>query len=861
MTITSVTSYIIPLGFSGLLSLVVSLLIWPESASTSMATNLLTVLATTRKIVHQSMGIFIDPPDDEEALGAIAKVTAASSGLRGQRAKFLASYHDSIFELSYSRLPPSGVRAIKSLLKRMNGPTQAIAAACANEKTLLEQKTRNSRSSSRRTNSAHVEDEDNESTHETENPLHRMWSTIKGKVHLGESSHTSLDDDNPHPARSILDFPMDGSVNIASLRAVKEIAFGDENLVQRLVSELEGPMDALARSINLGFLQCEWVFATSFDLTDFTKQIQQERAKLLEHETTEKPDQAQSGLEPVTMEMLSDYRARLEVQIENYERSCNDRLQAIGERTDFVREEGFLVAMLLVNLAEVARQTQEMVSIAQDLLSKRHARRSLWLPRIKWKKFFASGAESGGSSAFVQQRGPRVADDEATPVQTVDSKLPKPTTAVKEKPKSDTQWWSCLSRSSLSARMTSIQRSHHIQYGLKVAFAMSFLIFPVFIRDWRVWFSGIRGQWTLINALVVLETSLGLSIQTGILRVAGTVAGSVWGYLAYQPGGSLGNAYVIAVFGAIFALPMFYVILNSAYPKAGTVALISFNTVAMSFYINPVLNQSVARVAFLRGAAAVVGVVFAVALNNILFPYKARQQLIKLTSKTFRDVGTLYWTIAETFYRADPSVNVKQNEKLLRKMEAKLDEELTKASTLLKITAIEPRLKGPFPIDIFSELVTVLQSISDRLSGLKVINTYIGPGVRHDIGDTLSEHRKDFIGAILLTLYAISYALRSREPMPQFLPSARLAKMRIINGVRKIITDKQGLQDEEEGLLMAPRAIKVPFRLDPHYIYWFANQEALEEIIELLEECVFLVKALVGETEFLDMDFGREEVT
>lgn len=91
-------------------------------------------------------------------------------------------------------------------------------------------------------------------------------------------------------------------------------------------------------------------------------------------------------------------------------------------------------------------------------------------------------------------------------------------------------------------------------------------------------------------------------------------------------------------------------------------------------------------------------------------------------------------------------------------------------------------------------------------------------------------------------------ALTTKLPLPQFLPSARLAYLRLINRVREVIHEAVGqdydLQQNSNSVAAHPRLFR------PKYISWSASSAAQAEIIEYLEELIDLTKLLVGASEF-----------
>lgn len=88
---------------------------------------------------------------------------------------------------------------------------------------------------------------------------------------------------------------------------------------------------------------------------------------------------------------------------------------------------------------------------------------------------------------------------------------------------------------------------------------------------------------------------------------------------------------MMAVFAAIYMIPMLYRFTQSSHPRSGIVGCISFVVVSLGAYTAGD-QASVVTVAWTRGVAFVVGVVSAVVVNWFLWPFVARHELRKALS-------------------------------------------------------------------------------------------------------------------------------------------------------------------------------------------------------------------------------------
>ena len=171
---------------------------------------------------------------------------------------------------------------------------------------------------------------------------------------------------------------------------------------------------------------------------------------------------------------------------------------------------------------------------------------------------------------------------------------------------------------------------------------------------------------------------------------------------------------------------------------------------------------------------------------------------------------------------------------------------LSAAGTFLPFCYSEPRLKGPFSGlgKIYTEILFVLHQIVDRMDNQLQLRTVYGSGPLEEFNALIYPYRRNIAGCITLSLYAVQETLTTKLPLPQFLPSARLAHLRLINRVRQVVRKSvQEVNDNQDGQQTTEqRALR--------WISWNASAAAQAEVIEYLEELTDLAKLLVGVNEF-----------
>ena len=251
-----------------------------------------------------------------------------------------------------------------------------------------------------------------------------------------------------------------------------------------------------------------------------------------------------------------------------------------------------------------------------DRRQKRHGRRRLYAPRIKWASWLFTGGEQdealpasgrkskrrGASTAAEMEeaeadasesrdnliiQSARDEEEQAAEVKsrTEEEHSNRPTPAVK-KEKGDQESSSeevslvLRYRGQLADALEWFQESDDFLYASKLTIAVVLLSWPAWIPSWSVWYYLNRGLWATFQLIFVTEVSLGTSIWTFAVRGIGTTLGCIWGWAAWEARN--GNRIVLSAMICAGVIPSAYVQLGTKYPKAGMVSTISMCVVALS---------------------------------------------------------------------------------------------------------------------------------------------------------------------------------------------------------------------------------------------------------------------------------------
>ncbi|KND04150.1 uncharacterized protein SPPG_01585 [Spizellomyces punctatus DAOM BR117] len=520
------------------------------------------------------------------------------------------------------------------------------------------------------------------------------------------------------------------------------------------------------------------------------------------------------------------------------------------------REEYFLAFFFIFNMREAMAKVVRFAEAVDALRTKREVKQKFWMPKMKLRTWL-----KGDGIVWKDYEDGQARD---IPLYTEGKE-----TFIAPGWVGRFRWnlWNALQRSA----------NHAVKFGVKMAIATTALAWPAYVwPDWWTWF---RGSWALVTMIIVLSPTVGGSNAFGLYRIIGTIFGALWGYVTWII--SPRNPYSISVMTIIFAYPCWYIYITTPHSRLGTTALLTYNVVVMTAYFtyyDPEHGDSVSLLAWKRMATITIGVLTALIVTSYVWPFVARIELRKGVSKSVYLMGILYSRLAvfiadeagvymhdhdkqqpadsptaPTAHTATPShylLSKHQKERLyVRSLERKLTKSIAYHLELLELTPNEPRLKGPFPYDVYKEMLWCVQNLVDRMGNVRRIvdgeyeSAFVDGGVgqdgfgefvRREIIWPVEKYRMDMFAAILLFFHVIAGSLLAKTPLPAFVPAARAARLRLFSKIRTL----PALRDPS---LTARKEEK------SHWINFMAYACATEDLIEELEKLAGLVKRVFGQ--------------
>lgn len=238
------------------------------------------------------------------------------------------------------------------------------------------------------------------------------------------------------------------------------------------------------------------------------------------------------------------------------------------------------------------------------------------------------------------------------------------------------------------------------RYALKLTLVTTLVSIPAWLPQSRFWWNECGSWWAVVTIWIMMHPRVGGSVQDLLARTLCAVLGALWGELAYSTGG--GNPFVIAVFAALFMIPMLYRFTISSHPRSGIIGCISFTVVSLAVY----RDASILPVAFIgwsRGAAFVVGIVASILTNWILWPFVARHELRKSLATMMLYSAVLYRAVvARYIYYAEGDEPGPEDVLRSEMLEGRLREGFVRIRQLIELTSHET-------VSLFTVLSSILE--------------------------------------------------------------------------------------------------------------------------------------------------------
>lgn len=386
-----------------------------------------------------------------------------------------------------------------------------------------------------------------------------------------------------------------------------------------------------------------------------------------------------------------------------------------------------------------------------------------------------------------------------------------------------------------------------MRYSFKVGVGTAILALPAFIDATRPTFVRWKGEWALISYFVVMGQTLGQTNFLSLHRIGGTICGAgvaVGAFVSFSH-----YPVLLAIFGFFFSLPCFYYIVSKPeYATTGRFVLLSYNLTALYCYNSRSQNTSVYDVALHRSIAVTAGVLWALLVSRVWWPSEARRELGVGLSDFLLNVGWLYNRLVMTYsvppealsqvgdqqmgisspiigspaalvgdipggsdertglLSAALTTGINTNIRDFMSMELHLQIKLISLQKLLSQAVHEPRLKGPFPVQLYRSILTSLQMILDLFHSMRCVTTREEwyTNVRRDFVIPVNKERREMVGNVILYFSVLSSAFQLKKPLPPYLPPAERSRQGLVERLKELpIVKERKVQSSRQLLYFA----------------------------------------------------------
>ncbi|TFL06868.1 hypothetical protein BDV98DRAFT_1716 [Pterulicium gracile] len=382
----------------------------------------------------------------------------------------------------------------------------------------------------------------------------------------------------------------------------------------------------------------------------------------------------------------------------------------------------------------------------------------------------------------------------------------------------------------------SFKHSPHIRYALKNAVGVAALSLPGFLppdHPGHQWFYKYRVQWAVLSYIWVLETNTGATYQIGYLRLAGTILGALYAYIAWNIART--NPYVLVLMSVIADALGGWIILFTSVPSLGVVAVITVPPILYGDFYGD--NTAASSLALYRGLMISLGIVAAVAMNNLVFPRHCRVLLLRNACRSLRVTGALYMSMIRDLMGMPGGLDKRD----MLKLELSNQKTLESMSTLLVAMQHELSLV-PKPLSEYRRVLSILQRLLDLIIGLRVVRQQIP---RRETVANVAAERQEVMSCIGMTLFACDHSLNTHQALPEFLPSTRAAVESLKEGIQTNLMIHR--QSEESG----PLGLSL--------IYSLAEIDLMDDIVDCLEGLHAVCRELFGSSSWYS-SFSRGAV-
>ncbi|GAN01233.1 hypothetical protein MAM1_0005c00665 [Mucor ambiguus] len=743
-----VYTFLIPIAASAGIALAVDVLIWPDDSITKYMSVLNVSLKEYNSFFQEHSNAFLSTTTSPEAM----TLPTLHARLQNSILKLIDCKREVQREILFNRLAHDDINSITRLVKTMRSPLQGIGLSLITKAERLDQ------------------------------------------VKQPYFAAAVADDQSEHKKQFLLE--------LEELRKVSQeltdtcvMTLGECN--ERLMRFSGKPRSLMSTLF--------WPFPRIF-IRDYYKNKkaiqQQEQQHTRIQSLSERLDQVIYKYEMESKKMSHIF---IEPGADKFEERFNGLLQ--------------IIYLFQYNLMEHALQLRSLVACVENIEATRTSRK-LWLPHLKLRKWLRSlsvsanlGGQVGTATSGPETGGTGAGGNDLTLSQT----MTRPDNVERDDDielvcRRNRQGKAYPRDPDVNPPETAFEnffyKVHHIVnwaksvnavFAFKTSAGFTLLSLPAFLASSASWFFAWRGQWATITLMLWMFPMAGMFFFTQvyhkvvILRVLGTVLGGVAGIVVWEI--TRGNPYGLSVLMFIVMMPLYYIFFtNQIMNIVAIMTQITLILVVVMEYTYVVSGaptfDSVEIVAGKRMLLVIIGVAAAAVLAVFPKAVTGRVELRKRISRTIHDLSKLYGILVGDILAtkgtdAEPTPGQR---KAFRKLALGIRRQIADEQTYLKITKLEPPLRGKFPVEEYTKLVEKVDNMADLLQGMAFASRSIDKAWKRKLVRVIEEERMEYLASMLSIMKLLSATLASKMALPPFMLSPTELRLRLARKMSQAIT-------------------------------------------------------------------------
>ncbi|KAI8375782.1 Fusaric acid resistance protein-like-domain-containing protein [Blakeslea trispora] len=325
--------------------------------------------------------------------------------------------------------------------------------------------------------------------------------------------------------------------------------------------------------------------------------------------------------------------------------------------------------------------------------------------------------------------------------------------------------------------------TYRVKFAIKSMVTVQLVSILAFIPATRPYFTSFKLEWTVITVMAVMSPTVGATNQSAALRILATMVGCSLAALVYTIFGD--HTWMLWCITWIVSFFSFWMILYHKHGRFGFFGLLAYNLIVLYQHNHRNNAIQVIELSWMRCVAVSLGVLIGLIVNTYVWPYEARTQLRRGLSDVLLRFLWLYKQVMLMFSEEcveDSYTLMIDNGYHLQAMELALQMALFELQTLLSHAPNEPRLKGPFPVKAYTDMIACCQRILDTFLTIRVVmlkdvwDSY----VRQSFLMPAVKELMEMSGSVLLYFYLLASALQLKTPLPPYFPPAENARYQLM---------------------------------------------------------------------------------